>query len=296
MANTSSPAVKNGTRRDFRESWKLLKSNYRAFLGIELFGIGAFILTVLVLFGIESLVDPNFAFNFSRDLIRSMSYRVVIIAIAFIILTTFINCQTGLAFDVMSSGEMFAEFRSAFGYFRQHWWKYILITFLMGGLGLSINAGSLFRQPGFPGSFPSTDMGFGFVVILVAVAIGFLWHCLIVQSLASINSQGSFIRSIRESFRIFRANPKRVLSTWGLYYLLFIVPSFIFELFLGIFNPPLEELGFIMGNFFLIYALIVIFIGLPMRALLVTGLYNNIEFKRFPTNPEPVRKQAGETP
>ncbi len=292
MANISSPAVKNGTRRDFRESWKLLKSNYRAFLGIELFAIGAFLLIVLGLFAIESLVDPNFAFNFSRDVIQSMSYRVVIIAIGFILLTTFINCQTGLAYDVMSSGEMFTEFRSAFSYFRQHWWKYILISFMMGGMGLSINAGGLLRHPEFPGSWPPWDTTFGIFIMSVAFVISFLWQSLFVQSLASINAQGSLIRSIRESFRIFRANPKRVLSTWGLYYLIFIFPSFLFELILGILTPPLEESGFIVGIFFLIDALIVIFIGLPMHALLVTGLYNNIEFRRFPTKPEPTRKHA----
>ncbi len=285
----------NGTRRDFRESWKLLKSNYRAFLGIELFAIGAFLLTILALFAIQFALDPNFVFTFSSGMIQSMHYRVVIIAIGFMLLTTFINCQTGLAYDVMSSGEMFTEFRSAFSYFRQHWWKYILITFLMGGLGLSINAGGLPRQPGFPDYFPSPDTPLGIFIMLVAFVIGFLWHCLFVQSLASINAQGSFIRSIRESYRIFRANPKRVLSTWGLYYLIFFFPSFLFELILGILNPSLEESGFIMGIFFLIYALIVIFIGLPMHALLVTGLYNNIEFQRFPTKVELVRKQSGET-
>jgi hypothetical protein len=31
----------------------------------------------------------------------------------------------------------------------------------------------------------------------------------------------------------------------------------------------------------LIYALIFIFIGLPMRALIITGLYNNIPFEHY---------------
>lgn len=136
MPNNASPQASNSTLRDFRESWRLLKSNYRAFLGITFFGLGAFILIVIGLFSIFSLLDPNFAIIFSRDLIQSMNYRAVIFAIGYMILSAFINCQTGLAFDVMSSGEMFTEFKSAFGYFRKHWWKYILFSFLMGGLGL----------------------------------------------------------------------------------------------------------------------------------------------------------------
>lgn len=283
MANESSPEVMNGTRRDFQESWKLLKSNYRAFLGIEFFGIIAFILAVLVFFVIESLLDPNFALTFSRDLIQSMNYRVVILAIGNILLTTFINCQTGLAYDVMSSGEMFTEFKSAFSYFKQHWWKYILISFMMGGLGLSINLGGLPRVSGHPGGSNLFNNPIGFLFVIVGFGIGFLWYCLIVQSLASINAQGSFIRSIRESFRIFRANPKRILSTWGLYYLLFVCPIFVFELIIGIINPPLAELGFLVPIFLAIFANLMIFIGLPLRALLVTGLYNNVDFKRFPT-------------
>lgn len=287
MPNNASPLAGNATLRDFRESWKLLKSNYRAFLGTEFFGMGASLLTIIGLFSIQSLLDPNFAFNFSRELIRSINYRVGILAIGYIIFTTFINCQTGLAFDVMSSGEMFAEFKSAFSYFRQHWWKYILFSFLMGGFGLWINMGILPLIPHLPGVLLLISNPFGFLVIFVTFGIGFLWYCLIVQSLASINAQGSFIRAIRESFRIFRANPKRILSTWGLYYLLFICPSFVFEIFIEILNPPLEDLGFLVIFFIVFFAILVIFIGSPLRALLVTGLYNNIEFKRFPAISKP---------
>ena len=221
MVNSASPSVSNATLRDFRESWKLLKSNYRAFLGIEFFGMGVFLLIIIGVFSIQFLWDPNFATIFSRDLIQSINYRVAVLSIGFILLTIFINCQTGLAFDVMSSGEMFTEFGNAFSYFRQHWWKYILITFLMGGLGLSINVGALPLMLQHPGVLLLFSNPFGFIIIFVALGISFLWDCLFVESLASINAQGSFIRSISRKFPYFSGKSKTSPIHMG-----FVLPTF----------------------------------------------------------------------
>ncbi len=281
MSKTTPPkASRGGTLRDFRESWHLLKSNYRAFLGTEFFAIGAFILVNLCLFAIELLVNPNFATNFSRDLIQSISYRIVIISVGYILLATFINCQTGLAFDVMSSGEMCTAFKSAFSYFRQYWWKYILISQFMGGTDLLINTGIQYFNLQHSSALFNNPIGF--IMYVLGLGVGFLWYCLMIQSLASINAQGSFWRSIRESFRIFRANPKRILSTWGLYYLIFVCPTYVFESFIGFLAPPLEDLRFLVVISLMFFGILLIFIGFPMRALLVTGLYNNVEFERFP--------------
>jgi hypothetical protein len=182
----------------------------------------------------------------------------------------------------MSSGDMYAEFKSSFSYFAQNWWKYILLSIITG----TISMGAFIDPRMRPDHAP--DMSFlntGIIILMIGFLIlGFLWHSLTIQSLASINVQKSFIKALIESFRIFKANPKRVLSTWGIYFLLFTIPGIVYEIVITFRYPSIEQ-PLLIIPFVILFNLLVIFIGLPLRSLLTTGLYNNIEFDRFHPDP-----------
>lgn len=272
-----------GTRQDFRESWRLLQANFRAFNSTIIFALCASIFTIILLFLIIGWVTPSIFLNSNRFFFDS-DFRWISVIVGFLILTVFINCQTGLAHDIMSSGDMFAEFKSSFYYFRQHWWKYILLSFLMGGptsgFPQSIISGSIKIIPTEHLS-PFSNYILGALILVIFFGLSFLWNSIFSQSLASINAQGNLANSIIESIRIFKANPKRLLSTWGLYYLIFYSPIWIFEIIMRFVQLSDISIIIVILSFMLIYGLVFLFIGLPMRALLITGLYNNIEFKRF---------------
>jgi hypothetical protein len=199
----------------------------------------------------------------------------------YIILTAFLNSQTGLAYDIMSSGEMFAEFKGAFSYFKQHWWKYVLVSIISGSWNFLISFNPRI-EPHIEGTESVLGI-WGIVVIILMAFIAFIWNSIINEALASINAQGSFTKAIVESFRIFRANPKRLLSTWGLYSLIFVIPSLIFEIIIAIFHTEIIGVAIIIVVVVLIINIFNIFIGLPLKALIITGIYNNIEFNHFPT-------------
>jgi hypothetical protein len=291
MTSPLSRSTFSQTRQDFKESWKLLKANYRAFLGTQLFAFLMTIITATVLILIMWIMNPNFYQDFSENPSNSRQFLWIIISVGYLIITTFTNCQTGLAYDIMSSGDMFAEFKSSFTYFRLNWWKYILISCLLGGMDVSIS----FRPPqGHPASsltgifaFPPMSIILGVLILSVLCIIGFIWFVLWVHSLASVNAQHPFFDSLKESFRIFKANKKRVLSTWGLYFLIFAIPGLFLQFIATIIIVEVQSFAVIMSIILVVWNLFVIFIGLPMRALLVTGLYNNTIFDRIPSREDP---------
>jgi hypothetical protein len=269
----------DGTKLDFYHSWTLLRQNYKAFLGTELFAIGASFVILSLGYILSWVFNPDSTSFFSNRFYLESSYRWVSLSIAYLVLNAFINCQTGLAYDIMSSGEMFAEFKSSFGYFVQHWWKYIFLSIFIGSMGMSFVFNPRFRDPNIPPT-PSFPLPVLLGLVLVGI-LSFFWFAIFNQSLASVNAQGKLGRALIESIRIFRADPKRVLSTWGVFYLIFSVPGIIFEFVLRILTVSEFTSQIIILFFMLVYNLFIILIGLPLRALIVTGLYNNIPFKRF---------------
>lgn len=275
MSPDSTLSTWQGTKMDFRQSWKLLRENYRAFIGTELFGFFSFLFVIACLWIVYYFISDTSTSELSERFFYDSAYRWISVTIGYIILTAFMNCQTGLAYDIMSSGEMYAEFKSSFSYFKQHWWKYVILSFLTGGIGLT------FGITITPKDTPPDILPISLIIIigLIAFAVGFFWYCLTIHSLASINAQGRFFTALRESFRIFRTDPKRIFLTWGLYHLIFNFPSFIFEIIIRMtdLTPMTAQLAIILFLFF--SNVLIFFIGLPLRALIITGLYNNIPFQ-----------------
>lgn len=288
MESTRPLTAFEGTKKDFQESWKLLKANYRAFLGTFLFAIGAAIITIILILSLLRISQTELNMTFTEGWFFSTKHRWIAFSIGYIILVIFINCQTGLAHDIMSSGEMFAEFRSSFSYFKQHWWKYILFSIFLGGFQILItlrppwsfitDPPSIPEESGNPLDFLSTNQ---IIIIIIGLVIffliNFLWVSIFNQTLASINAQGKFLKAIKESVIIFKTNPKRILSTWGLYFIFFLTPSLLIEAVMMFYSEYLQDWILMFTIILIIWYSIVIFIGLPLRALIITGLYNNIK-------------------
>ena len=87
-------------------------------------------------------------------------------------------------------------------------------------------------------------------------------------------------QSFIESFRIIKSNPKRLISTWGTYFLIFVVPLIVLGILAEVYG-----LIFLYVLFGIVFILVTIF-GFPMLSLIACGIYNNVEFERFKPDSE----------
>jgi hypothetical protein len=191
----------------------------------------------------------------------------------------FINCQFGLANDIMNSGEMFAEFKGAFFYFKKHWWQFFILTIFIYGIGGIIQGPFLFMtlQERIQDVLPLTLIESIFLNLGRNI-IQWIWLVIWIHSFPAVTFHNDLFKGIRESFQIIKANPKWVLKTWGIYFLIFRLPLFLLEI-LGLVVRGYPTLEWIFYTCFSIIILALIFVGNPLMSLIATGIYNNSSVK-----------------
>ncbi|MFX0133967.1 MAG: hypothetical protein ACFFDN_10025 [Candidatus Hodarchaeota archaeon] len=310
MSSSNSYQSFSETKLDFKLSWNLLKENWKAFISTILFaGVFLFLLAAILFILVHFIpnffildITQNFANIFTR-LIYFLS-RFFIILITIFVFFAFLSCQYGLAYDIMSSGDMFAEFKGSFTYFRRHWWQYSLLMILISW-GIFLPG----RDPVPPQNRPilnliaytiiETDI-FSIIRDIIVLIFYFFWFIIFINTLPSVTSKGynkekvkfsqikNFKNSFIESFRIFRKYPMRLLTTWAIFFLIFFIP-----LITGIIVSRILFQPFVVSQLMPILRIIntalwanFIFIGTPMMALLATRIYNSIELE----NSGPIKK------
>ncbi|MFX0066572.1 MAG: hypothetical protein ACFFC7_30815 [Candidatus Hermodarchaeota archaeon] len=280
MPSSNSLQSFSETKLDFSISWQLLRENWKAFIGTEIFSVIAFLITVSVLGGIYillMLVDPSF--TLSR---LELGIFLILFFFAFALIYAFFCSQYGLAYDVISSGDMFAEFTGSFTYFRRHWFHYLLLSFFLGWVQTPFQPEAIIFYVLLRNSIITIDpiRAIQFFIIFI---FRFLWFILLINTLPSITAQGSLKQSFIENFRIFCNYPRRLFATWSIFFLIFYVPAFL----LGLVNLLFFDTLFgtiwwlLLIIFFIIAFLSGIVIGAPMIALMATRIYNNVEFNRY---------------
>ncbi|MCG3220024.1 MAG: hypothetical protein H7641_01485 [Candidatus Heimdallarchaeota archaeon] len=278
------------TKTDFKISWQFFKANYKSFLATELFAFLAFLIVISIMIGILILV-----FALSPDLVltdliprrssdRDITFRVWIILpiLAYLTMVGFLYCQFGLAYDIFTSGDMFSEFKKSFSYFKEHWWKYILLTFVTG---FSFFMPNIIREVNAETSPWLSSDALVITFEILRFLIFFVILVVFSNTLPSVTAQGNLKNGFRESFRIVRKEWKRLIKTWGVYFLLFISPSFILAMVFQFSYPVLTGTAWIpvMQTIAIILLLYKLFIGFPMLALIATRIYNNVDFERIKT-------------
>ncbi|MFW9924265.1 MAG: hypothetical protein ACFFDW_13350 [Candidatus Thorarchaeota archaeon] len=280
---TETSEVKN----DFKISWQMLKANYNAFLMTELFAIISFILSSVISISLFILIYislPAYTFDdFITNIIQNKDFRyswigTIFFGLVHALMVGFLNCQYGLAYDIMSSGDMFSEFKRAFNYFKRFWWQYMLLSFISGFSFFIPPRNVIFHMVS-----PIGNIFYDLGLVVFQFLIFFTFLVLSNSILPSITSQGNFNNGIIETLRLLNKDFKRILKTWGLYYLIFIFPL------VAIVLVRLELFTFIGNGWWLmvidilalILYLIYVLIGYPLKTLIATRIYNSVEFDRF---------------
>lgn len=266
------------TKKDFRNSWALLKENYKAFLSTEIFAGIAFFITIILTTFIVGIIISSFTSTTLRDVLNGVSsgfivshiIRSGIMLVCMWIFFGFLNCQFGLAHEIMSSGEMYAEFKSSFGYFKKNWWQYPILTFTIMAIGGMLPLSFRFEIYDKINSPLLTSL-----YLIVQCALFFLWFITFISTLPSITFQGNFKHAFIESYRIIKNNFRRLVSTWGMFFLIFMLPGFLVTLLTSIYFT------WWMIALNIIYILWLSLIGFPLMSLLATGLYKNVKLERY---------------
>lgn len=267
---------------DIQLSWKLLRENAKAFLYNDLFAMLGFFLVVVIIFIVEisrGIMQGDgiwFFFENWKTWLVNVVFPIATLGIPW--LNLFLSCQFGLAHDIMTSGFMYTEFKKSFTYFWRYWWQYLILNFLIS-LFSPFSLLSFWTPPASI-SLPLISL---LINIIIFSIIHFMLFMLVIATFPSITHQGSLFKSFFESFRILKKDFKRVIKTWGFFYILFYIPSYILIIplyfsintYLGTFLL-IVILGAIIGTVMFLYL-----IGSPLMALISTRIYNSVDFKRF---------------
>ena len=256
---------------DLKHSLKLLWKNYKPFLKVQLLALSLTLITFFIIIGIGFVYRVIFNTSIQNEPIRYIGGAFMVIFNGFIWI--FMASANGLAMDIIDSGDEFTEFQNVFKYLAKHWWKYALIAVIVYGLPNALQG--VINHPRVQGIL--LDMSWGKVLLYESVGIiaSYLIYSLFMLTFSSVTFQGNFKHAFIENFRILRKDWKRVFGTWGLFFLIFHVPPFIFATLALILHIPL--FGIIWG----LLMLFNMFIGIPLSYIMGAGMYFNINFERF---------------
>lgn len=269
-------------RQDIMLSWRLFRDNWRAFLSTEIFAILAFLVTILGLEIVLTLLRNVLSVH--TLLFMSIDTEFISNFIAVIVLNIFLTCQYGLAYDIISSGDMFAEFKGAFVYFKHYWWRYALLALFTQWLPATFEPFililRLIRRSSL--GLPQSVLYPVILVLFIRLVIYFVWFIIFIIALVSVTAQGSILQSFKEDLFIIRNIHRRVFLSLGLTFLLFIIPQFLVHVAtISVYNSVITtNLRFIPALILALAYSVDLFIGTPMIALVATRIYNSVDFRR----------------
>ncbi|MHA1990876.1 MAG: hypothetical protein ACW981_07450 [Candidatus Hodarchaeales archaeon] len=252
---------------DVKIGLRVFRDNISAYFAVMAFIIGSlFIITTVGLgFTVLATLMRFFGISLPDDtrvilliVIALLTFFFLIVAIFF---SAFNGTLYGLSYDIMSSGDLYTEFKHAFTYFRRFWSKYLVISLLT----LAVTASYyLILLPG--------DQTLLFIIIIVVDYFSILY---ITGLYTSVTANGSLIRALKESGNLLKKDFKRIAITLGMYFIIFRAPYILFFLFLKIAitmdtNLPIIILGIIV----MMIMSLTSFIGAPILTIFATRIYN----------------------
>ncbi|MFX0015997.1 MAG: hypothetical protein ACFFB2_15965 [Promethearchaeota archaeon] len=199
---------------------------------------------------------------------------LLILSLIFFLLLSYARTTFGLTYDIMTSGELYTEFRRSLTYFKKFWLYFILLSL---PYALIIGLDQLFGLFSLLELIQSHDGNRNLLVIIkiVVYLFDFLLYISLIEIFPSIIVVKNLRQSITENFTIASQNFNRLFYSIGTYYIAFRGPMFLVDItrILIVAN----ETTFLFFNIiFAIVAFINALIGLPILSLISTRIYNTI--------------------
>lgn len=256
---------------DLRLSWYMFKRNVRAYTMIAIFSVAS---SLLIMFIVGFLVGILSVLIGGESIVENqlfMDIMIIIITIPLILFFyAFFGSGYGLAYDIMSSGDEFAQFKGAFSYFKRFWWQYIVISLVSALPTFLIN----------PFFLPLNGINHLWIRIIIhglLITITYFWSIIVGIAFPIVTAKNSIKKSLILPFTLLSKYPKRYLSTWLKFFVIFYIPSAALTL-IYFFSEFYEIQMTWWINLFMAFSSIVsLFIAFPMQTLVATRFYNSLE-------------------
>ena len=270
--NGSTSQIEFNIKKDFKIAFQIYRQNLKTFILFGLFiGLGTILIS-----GILGFLITIFAFNILDSLDLEFTEQIgnvislIISGPTFVVMFILFGSMFGLAYDIMSSGDEFAEIRGAFTYFRNRWKQYCAIGLLAGWINIIM--GLYFNQinPSII-EFSTQDL---FLTMILISSLGWLWYMSFVISMASGTKNGSTKKALKENFHILKNQKKRVYLIGLIYLCIMTLPNTLIMIYN--LQGQADSLAFIGRNLlFIVLIAIYAFCFLhPILALVITRIYN----------------------
>jgi len=254
--NQTSTSEFGKIKEDFQISFKLLLKNFLPFFTILLIGTVIFY-----------AVDISLRIVFYENLVYTMPSDYLNLIFSLIklpgdaILHGFFGCSMGLAYDIISSGDEFAQIKNSVYYIREYWLKFFLFGFISNCFTYVLR----FINPG------AITLEISLLIRLFAA----VWYIILSETNASLVTTRNLLTALKENFIILRKNFGRIIITFGLYYMVFLLPRSLIGVQYMFYEWP--SYGFTAPLFMIIQilTLVYIFIGFPIFAFLSLSIYNS---------------------
>ncbi|MCY3410790.1 MAG: hypothetical protein INQ03_04045 [Candidatus Heimdallarchaeota archaeon] len=250
MLEKIEPKSTTESLKDVKFSFLLLKDNFKAFFYTQVFAIFAVILTVLIYNIAVEIIINLLSIN------RNSSLDAAVLVLAFwIFLPIFLTCQYGLAYDIIISGDMHAEFKDSLKYFRKSWLSYLVVIII-----LFIGPYQIFVLPETP------IFSFGKIIGYI---LQIFWTALFIQTFTGISHHNSLKQAFKENFRLFKHYPKRIFVSYTILYLIFNIPIKLLTNNTNLIDAVINDQAFL--------ALLIEMVRYPIYALVATRIYSFLD-------------------
>ncbi|MHA1777206.1 MAG: hypothetical protein DRO88_08760 [Promethearchaeia archaeon] len=247
-------------RADYHLSLLLFKENIVPLLTVGIIGSGLF---YVVDFLIESFIFPLISWDQFSQINQIIIYNLLKFP-AQGILFGFFGAIMGMVRDILGSGDGFTQIQNFVGYIALYWGKFFILSILVNIFNY------LVRYTG--------QEVLNFPLAIIARICSLIWFILLVEASPALVYSKNIISAIKDNFQVFRHQTLRVIWSFLLFYVIFILPMVIL-FFLEYHILPAESAGHeFIRALEILFQLFYILIGYPINGFIATRIYYDEKF------------------
>jgi hypothetical protein len=255
---------------DYRVSWMLFKMNSKTLFNIGLTGILFYGATRLLISFLEHVIVTAAEF---RLLPVARLDEVALLFVDIFMIAFFFSPQHVLAHQVMGTGDVLSDLKEVILKFKKLGVGLAFIILLAGTslFALQINE---FTVTGSESWYLPT--------LIIMYIVQFVLMIVFTGVFPIYVDTGKFVESVKLQLKMFKTFRNRFIRTWGLYFMIFVVPNAI----ISIIVTSLMQLEFVSLNYPPIYSLylasftlfcINIIFGIPLMSFIAARIYHGLK-------------------
>lgn len=264
---------------DIKIAFKIYLENKKEYiLTFFLFLVGIFLLVITGMLLIRFVILDNLL-QF-EEVIRILVAPIILLILLFVffLLLSYARTIFGLSNDIMTSGELFTEFRRSIAYFKKFWLYFAILSLPYVLIIATEQMISLFAL------FNIIKSGEGNRILFVGIKLSIYvldltLNITLIELFPSLIVVRNVKQCIRENFTIVRQNYQRMIYSITSYYLIFRGPMFLVDMTRMLLVTSLDSL-LLFNLLFLVFTVMNVLVGFPILSLISTRIYNTTILKR----------------